>query len=52
VDAQLAAAALFSLYIGVLREFLRNKEMAQPQAETLAGALLDQYFNGILRRSL
>jgi AcrR family transcriptional regulator len=52
VDAQLAAAALFSLYIGVLREFLRNKEMAQPQAETLAGALLDQYFNGILRRLL
>lgn len=47
VDSRLAASSLFYLYIGVLRDFLRDPELSVSQAAEILSAILDQYFAGI-----
>jgi AcrR family transcriptional regulator len=47
IDVVLAASSLFSLYFGVLRDFLRIPEFSAVQAEQKLAACLQQYLMGI-----
>lgn len=48
VDSFLAANSFFSLYIGVLRDFLRDPELSVPKAVERLSATLEQYLVGVL----
>ena len=47
LDTQLAAFSLFSLYIGVLRDFLRTPELTVEKAKSMLVIILEQYLTGI-----
>lgn len=47
-DSYLAASSLFSLYIGVLRDFLRDPELSVSKAVEILSAILDQHLAGIV----
>ena len=47
IDIPLAASSLFSLYFGVLRDFLRIPELNAAQAKSRLAACLQQYLVGI-----
>jgi hypothetical protein len=47
-DAYLAASSIFYLYMGVLREFLRNPELGVAKARNILSATLKQHLAGIL----
>ena len=48
IDTDLVATALFSLYIGVLRDFLRNPEISVDTAIERLSAMLENHLDGIL----
>ena len=48
IDSYLAASSIFYLYIGVLRDFLRNPELSVYRAVKRLSAILEQHLAGIL----
>ena len=46
-DSLLAASSFFYLYIGVLRDFLRDPELSVSKAVGILSAILDQHLAGI-----
>jgi len=50
IDSYLAASSIFYLYIGVLRDFLRNPELSPTRAVKRLSAILEQHLSGILTR--
>jgi len=48
VDSHLAAHSLFYLYIGVLRDFLRDPAVSVPEALERLSLIFKQFLNGIL----
>jgi AcrR family transcriptional regulator len=48
IDSYMAASSIFYLYIGVLRDFLRNPELNVTRAVKRLSAILEQHLTGIL----
>ncbi|MGL1933257.1 MAG: TetR/AcrR family transcriptional regulator [Desulfotalea sp.] len=48
VESNLVAQALFSLYMGVLREFLRNPELSAEKAMEQLSTMLEYQLTGVL----
>lgn len=48
IDSYLAASSIFSIYIGVLREFLKNYELSIRKAVGQLSDILEQHLAGIL----
>jgi len=50
VDSRIAAASVFSLYMGALIMLLRMPEMTVDMVSDILASMTDQYLNGITRR--
>jgi AcrR family transcriptional regulator len=50
IDSYLAGSSIFYLYIGVLRDFLRNPELSVTKAVNRLSEMLEQHLAGILVR--
>ena len=48
IDPYLAASSIFYLYMGMLREFLRNPQLSVAKARKVLSATLEQHLAGIL----
>ena len=50
VDSRIAAASIFSLYMGALIMLLRMPEMTVEMVSDILASMTDQYLKGITRR--
>ena len=48
IDTNIVATTLFSLYLGVLRDFLRNKELSAETAIEMLSTMLEHHLTGIV----
>lgn len=48
IDTNIVTTTLFSLYLGVLRDFLRNKELSAETAIKTLSTMLEHHLSGIL----